>query len=280
MYDWSVSFAPKAIAGAATIESIDVGNLVVLRALPGQATRRPVVFVHGIFGQAALWSDWLVRFAERGFPAYAVNLRGRGGSAPNIALGRATIGDFADDVRAVITELSRDGSSPALIGHSMGGLIAQRVAADGGVAAVALAAPAPPRGISVLSPRVAIKQLKYLPAILLSRVLRPGAADLRELVLNRLAPSEQDAALAQLVPDSGRAACEMSITGVAVDAARIGCPILVVSGDDDRFIPRRIAVRIARRYGAPMETFAGRGHMLVIEANWQAIADAIVRWLP
>ncbi len=272
--------ARKAIDMAPTTESIHIGNLVVLRALPAQATRRPTLFVHGIFGQAVLWSEWLTFFAERGFPAYAVNLRGRGGSVPNVDLGRATIGDFADDVRAVLTELARDGSVPALVGHSMGGLIAQRVAADGGVAAVALAAPAPPRGISVLSPSVAIKQLKYLPAILLSHVLRPDAPDLRELVLNGLAPSEQDAALAQLVPDSGRAAREMSFAGVPVDASRMACPVLVVSGDDDRFIPRRIAVRVARRYGAPMQTFAGRAHMLVIEPDWQAVADAIVRWLP
>ena len=44
-----------------------------------------------------MFTNWLPFFASRGVPAYAVNLRGRAGSRPNIDLGRATIDDFADN---------------------------------------------------------------------------------------------------------------------------------------------------------------------------------------
>ena len=71
------------------------------------------------------------------------------------------------------------------------------------------------------------------------------ANDLRDLVLNRLSRADQDAVLARLMPDSGRAARDMSITGVPVDADRVRCPLLAITGDDDRFIPH--ADRRARR---------------------------------
>jgi len=239
-----------------------------------------VLFLHGYFADAAVWNEWLPFFASRGFPAYALNIRGRGGSEPVENLGRASIADYLDDARLVVRRITAEHGAPAAVGHSMGGLLVQLLAAEQLLRAAVLIAPAPPRGITVLSPRVALKQLKYLPAILGSRLVKPGEGDLRQLVLNRLAPAEQDALIASLVPDSGRAGRDMSITGVSVDARRVTCPVLVVTGDEDRFIPHRISERVARRYGAPVRLFQGHGHMLIIERGWQAVAQAIADWLP
>ena len=71
------------------------------------------------------------------------------------------------------------------------------------------------------TPRLLIKQLKYMPAILRSGVVRPNREDLRDIVLNKVPPEYQDVALDALMPDSGRAACDMSLTGVPVDAGRV-----------------------------------------------------------
>ena len=262
------------------IERLELDRIVVSHARPARVTRPAVLFVHGYFADATVWKEWLPFFASRGFPAYALNLRGRGGSEPAASLGRASIADFVDDARLVVGRIAAEHGAPAAVGHSMGGLVVQLLAAEQRLRAAVLIAPAPPRGISVLSPRVALKQLKYLPAILSSRLVKPGEGDLRELVLNRLAPAEQNALIASLVPDSGRAGRDMSITGVAVDARRVTCPVLVVTGDDDHFIPRRISERVARRYGAPVRLFEGHGHMLIVERGWRAVAEAVADWLP
>ena len=262
------------------IERLEFERLVVLHARPERVARPAVLFLHGYFADAAVWNEWLPFFASRGFPAYALNIRGRGGSEPVENLGRASIADYLDDARLVVRRITAEHGAPAAVGHSMGGLLVQLLAAEQLLRAAVLIAPAPPRGITVLSPRVAFKQLKYLPAILGSRLVKPGEGDLRELVLNRLAPAEQDALIASLVPDSGRAGRDMSITGVSVDARRVTCPVLVVTGDEDRFIPHRISERVARRYGAPVRLFQGHGHMLIIERGWQAVAQAIADWLP
>jgi non-heme chloroperoxidase len=239
-----------------------------------------VLFVHGYFADATVWNEWLPYFAERGFPAYALNLRGRGGSEPFAGLGRASIADFVDDVRVVVRYVAAEHGAPAAVGHSMGGLLVQLLAAEQALRAAVLVAPAPPRGISVLTPGVVVKQLKYLPSILTSRLVSPSATDLRALVLNRLKPAQQNALIASLVPDSGRAARDMSVVGVAVDRSRVRCPMLVVTGDDDRFIPRRISARVARRYGAELRVFEDHAHMLVVEHGWRAVASAIADWLP
>jgi pimeloyl-ACP methyl ester carboxylesterase len=193
---------------------------------------------------------------------------------PNIDLGRVSIDDFVHDATLVAAQLG----TPLVVGHSMGGLITQRLAEQGLARAAVLITPAPPRGIMVLTPRVAIKQLKYLPRILASRVVDPRREDLREIVLNRVPAELQDAMLDLLIADSGRAARDMSITGVPVDAKRVRCPVLVITADEDRFIPKSVAEKIARRYHAPLQTMLGHGHMVINEPGWETTADSVARW--
>jgi pimeloyl-ACP methyl ester carboxylesterase len=257
------------------IETIRISDLTVLRALPARATRPPVLLVHGYFADATVFNEWLTFFAERGVPAYAVHLRGRADSRTGTHLGHVSIQEFVEDAARVARDLDR----PVVIGHSMGGLIAQRLAERGEVSAAVLIAPAPPRGITVMSAQLARKQLKYLPAILRSRVVHPAREDLRELVLNRVPSEQQQMVLDAFVPDSGRAAREMSITGVPVDVRRVTCPVFVIVAGDDRFVPRAIGERIANRYGAAVQVFEGRGHMIVIEPGWQDVASVVDRWI-
>jgi pimeloyl-ACP methyl ester carboxylesterase len=257
------------------VNTLDVDGLTVLHAAPRGGTRPPVLFVHGYFADASIWTNWLEFFASRGVSAYAVHLRGRANSKPGTNLGRVSIEDFVDDAAAVARAIG----AGTVVGHSMGGLIAQKLAERGVVNAAVLITPAPPRGITVLSPRLAIAQLKYLPAILTSRIVYPGREDLRALVLNRIPSVEQDALLERLVPDSGRAGRDLSLTGVPVDASRVRCPLLVIGAEDDRFIPARIVSRVANRYGALVEVAEHHAHMVIVEPNWQSIADRVERWI-
>ena len=258
------------------MQTINIGDLTALHAAPrGGARPHPVLFIHGYFVDGSVWRDWLDLFAERGVNAYAVHLRGRCGSKPGTNLGGTSIDDFADDASAVARQIG----ATAIVGHSMGGLVAQKVAERGDVDAAVLITPAPPRGISVLSPAVALRQIRYLPWILGARVVHPGREDLRALVMNRVPRQQQDELLDRMLPDSGRAGRDMSVTGVPVDARRVRCPLLVIAAQDDRFIPAPIVARIAKRYDAPLETVEHHGHMVIVEPDWQALADRVEQWI-
>jgi pimeloyl-ACP methyl ester carboxylesterase len=207
-------------------------------------------------------------------PSYAVNLRGREGSRPDIDLGRTSITDFVSDAAAVARHLDK----PIVIGHSMGALIAQCLAERGLAHGIGLLAPAPPKGIRFMSLKMVIRQLKYLPAIFGSSLVAPTLDDLKEIVLNHVPELQHEEIIKSFIPDSGRAAKEMSISGVPIDARRVRAPCLVVAADDDRFIPLDTARRVAALYHASMQTVLGHGHMLILEPGWQAIADTVARW--
>jgi pimeloyl-ACP methyl ester carboxylesterase len=253
------------------------GDLQLLVESPpaGVPERQPLLFVHGYFADAEVWTPMLQAFAALGYPSHAVHLRGRAGSRPGTDLGRASIADFADDVQQVARSLGR----PVIVGHSMGGLIAQVVATRGATDALVLFAPAPPRGIPVMTWRLARKQLRYMPAVLASRAVHPHREDLRDLVMNGVPAAEQDALLDLLQAESGRAGRDLSITGVPVPRQDVHARVLVFGGTEDRFIPIGRIRRVAARYGAPLIVLPGRGHMLIREPGWADLVARVDEWL-
>ena len=255
-------------------ERVTIGGLSALVSAPAIETGPPLLFVHGFFGLAIAFERMMECLTSKGHRCVAIDLRGHGDSALTGKLGKVSIHDYADDVERVAAQLG----DPIIVGHSMGGLLAQLVAARGVGKGLVLMSPAPPRGIPVLSLKLAIHQAKYMPAILTSRVVVPGRSDLRALVLNRLPEAEQEVLLDLLVPDSGRAAFQMSVVGVPVDRKQVKVPILVLAGDRDLFIPLSRGKRVAARYGASLRVAPGRGHMLIIEPGYEELCDWIAEW--
>jgi pimeloyl-ACP methyl ester carboxylesterase len=142
-----------------------------------------------------------------------------------------------------------------------------------------LVSPAPPRGIPLLTRRLIVAMIPYLGAMLRSRPFVPRWRDLRRLVLTRVPDSEQGTLVDQFVPDSGRAARELALGAVAVDRARVRCPMLVVGGDADQFIPLPVVRRVAARYGAPLHVAHDHAHLLPLEPGWETTATFIADWI-
>jgi non-heme chloroperoxidase len=213
--------------------------------------------------------------AERGYPTYAPNLRGHYGSRPVPDLGRVSVVEYVEDALEVARRLDR----PIVIGHSMGGLIAQKLAEKDAVCAAVLLCAAPPRGISLFSTRLAVRQLKHLGALLLSRPLAGTRADYDAILFNRIPESERAALFLQFVADSGRVGRELSLSAVSVDERKVRCPVLVIGCADDRYVVPRIARRLARKYGAPYWEYPRHAHFPQYEPGWEGLAGDIARWL-
>jgi len=257
------------------IERLHVGGLTVMHAAPKTVRGPSVLFVHGIVVDWQVWMEWLPFFAARGLPAFALSLRGHGASGALPDFGSVRMRDYVDDCAAVARHIGR----PAVVGHSMGGLLAQCLAERDLVQSATLITPAPPRGIILFSPKLAINQIKYLPALLFNRPIDPDREELREIAMNCAPPEIQARALAQIIPESGRAMRELSITGVPVDASKVRCPIQVFAAEHDRFVPPKTVAKIAKRYDAPLTTIAGHGHIVIQEPGWESLATTVAEWI-
>jgi pimeloyl-ACP methyl ester carboxylesterase len=208
-------------------------------------------------------------------PAWALNLRGHHGSRPVPDLGRVSVLDYVEDVHDCLRVLRE----AVVIGHSMGGLVAQKAAEGGRVRAAVFATSAAPKGIRVVTWPVLSRMPRYAVSIIASRPFTIGPEDAAALLGNRMTPEQQAWAYPQLVPESGRAAREMAMGGVAVDPAGIRCPTLVVGAEHDRITPASVERKIAARYGSEYIEAAGHAHMLMLEEGWERPFGEVLTWL-
>jgi len=124
-------------------------ELSYLYSLPQKETGNPpVIFVHGACLGSWAWEDFLNYFAEHGYPAYAIDLPGHGESPTHKPQSAYGIEDYATSVSRFARYIEKKHGDPVvLVGHSMGGLVAQKVAERETLTALILIAPAPPASV-------------------------------------------------------------------------------------------------------------------------------------
>jgi pimeloyl-ACP methyl ester carboxylesterase len=233
------------------------------------------VLVHGLWAAAWILESWLEPAADRGWDAWAPNLRGREGSRPVEDVGHIGMEDFAADLRDVLEHVGPS----IVVGYSMGGLVAQMVATDAEtrdlVRGLVLMCSVPPRGIVALSGSVLRASVRYVPAMMAGRAFRPTRAESDAMMMNDLPVAERERWFPRFILDAGRAARQMA-TGVATARAPLDAPVLVVSAEHDHISPPPVQRPLVRRYGAEHLPVAGRAHLIAIEPGWEAVESAIL----
>jgi pimeloyl-ACP methyl ester carboxylesterase len=254
----------------------NVGDLTVAVERPAATTHKPpVLLIHGMFGGAWYWEGYQSLLASRGYATHAINLRGHHGSRPVTDIGKVPLRDFVSDA----LEVARSLKNPIVIGHSMGGLIAQKVAEAGLCRACVLLAAAPPRWIPVVSWVLMTRQVKYAKALTLFEPLVPDRSDADALMFNRTPMTDRVGFFPRLVPESGRAGFDLSFGVIGVSERRVSAPMYVVTGSDDKFVVPRIARAMAAKYRAPLKVWDGFAHHIMNEPGWEKPAGDIVAWM-
>ena len=161
-------------------------------------------------------------FQSLGWTCHAPDLIGHGTRAADAA--KTLIGVGMADYRAELEAFLRTlPPKPVILGHSMGGALAQQLAAQGLARALILAAPAPRSGI--LPPTGAEKQLDQdlmgLGAFW-KTVINPDFALARIYTLNRVPEAEQRAVFDRFGPESGRAFFELFLLEVRSERSNGG----------------------------------------------------------
>jgi pimeloyl-ACP methyl ester carboxylesterase len=225
----------------------------------------PVLFVPG-FGHGA-WAfaeHWLEQTAARGFPAYAMSLRGHGRSdrAPEGTGLRA----YVHDVVQVAASLPRQA---VLVGHGGAGLVVARALSRYPARAGVLVSPV------LGGVRVALRNpMSTLPA-LFGGALRPTRGQL----FSKELPSSLARGYAARVGRASRRA-QWQLLFAGTPELPVGePPVLIVGSPDDKLVPHAVLNRAASWYGGAPLLFPGMGHDLMLDARWAEPINAILDWL-
>ena len=239
----------------------------------------PLLFVHGTWHAAWCWDEhFLDFFADKGYRAVALSLRGHGASSLSKPLKSCSIADYVDDVHAVVGKL---GSPPVLIGHSVGGFIVQKYLESHDAPAGVLLASTPPRGGRAGTLR-ALKRHPWLmvKATMTGDSLVPLRSPqlIREAFFSAGTPDADVLHCASLLgPESVRLGLDVLTQKIRTE--RINTPLLVLGAACDNTTMVAEVEATARAYHTPAEVFPDMGHDMVLEPGWQAVAERIGGWL-
>ncbi|MEY9857037.1 pimeloyl-ACP methyl ester carboxylesterase [Catenulispora sp. GAS73] len=258
-------------------------------------TPTPVIFIHGLWLHATSWELWTELFQHEG---YAPSAPGWPGDPDTVEEARANpesiadhgIDDVVEHYAAIIRELP---VPPILIGHSFGGMIAQKLLGQN-LAAAAVAIDA-----------AQIKGVLPLPLSALRATLpvfkNPGnkhkavsltAEQFRFAFGNAVSPEESNTLYERWsIPAPGKPLFEAAAANfnphspAKVDTANENRgPLLLMTGGKDHTVPEAVTRATLKQYRhseavTDLTDFPDRGHSLTIDSGWREVADTALRWL-
>jgi pimeloyl-ACP methyl ester carboxylesterase len=258
-------------------------------------TSLPVVFIHGLWLHATSWDPWLEVFTQAGYDASAPGWPGEPASVREARENPEGMADHGiDDVVAHYAKIiaSLD-TKPILIGHSFGGMIAQKLLGqDLAAAAVAIDAaqikgvlPLPLSALRATLPVFKNPANKHHTVAL-------SAEQFRFAFGNAIPAEESDALFARwAIPAPGKPLFEAAAANfnphspAKVDTGNAGRgPLLLVMGGQDHTVPEAVTKATLKQYRRSDATtdlveFADRAHSLTIDHGWREVADAALTWL-
>jgi pimeloyl-ACP methyl ester carboxylesterase len=255
----------------------------------------PVIFIHGLWIHASSWQPWIERFAAAGYRPIAPGWPGDAGTAaesrdrPDRLAGHG-LDDIAAHYGRIIDTLDEP---PIVIGHSVGGLITQKLNVTHRLRAAVAISPAPVKGVKPVPPaqlRSSFPALRWPGNA--KRAIALSVNQFRYAFGNAITPAESFALHTEYaIPGPARTLFEIATANLRRESAaavdvRTGdrAPLLLVAAERDHTVPA-VVVRAAHRLYrespavADLMVVPGRGHSYVLDHDWPDLAARIEAWL-
>jgi pimeloyl-ACP methyl ester carboxylesterase len=237
------------------------------------AEKPPILFLHGGFAGPEIWTRFVAPwFAARGHRVSVPRLPG--------AIPGARMRDYVRRATAAADAL---GAPPIVIGYSLGGLVAQHVAAERKIAGLVLVGSPGPCGLGPSLWQLSARAPEVLAMLLMAQA---GGSPRFSIEATRRAlftEETPDAWIADVAGQMERESPLALLDGMTWDLPAWllvrRAPVLAVLGDRDAFVPVTDLWSIALTYGAETELIHGSGHGLPLDPHWKSLAWRINAWL-
>ena len=255
----------------------------------------PVVFVHGLWLHASSWDSWADLFRESGYEPLMPGWPGDSDTVeetrnnPERVAGKG-IDEVVEHYAQIIKGLD---ARPVVIGHSFGGLIAQRLLGQDLAAAVVAIEPAPIKGVIFLP----LSALRVASVALRRPANRNAAISLTaeqfRYGFGNAVPAQESTELYErwAIPSPGRPLFEAATANFMPHSpAKVNTgnktrgPLLITAGGRDHTVPAAISHATRRLYHkspavTDLREFPDRGHSLTIDHGWHEVAQTALDWL-
>lgn len=250
--------------------------------------KETIFMVHGMWLNSSCWELYRSFFTKKGYRCVIPTLPYhdlRPGEEPDPRLGTVSLTDYTDFLESRLKTVK---GPVILMGHSMGGLLAQLLAARGYGKALVLLTPDPPAGIFPLTPSVIKSNLSSMMKWgFWRKPYKPSMKEVAYSMMQLLPFRQQKAFYDKLVFESGRAACEVGFwylnprTRTWIDKKSIQCPVYIVGALQDRMVPASVVRKIYKKYrhAAVYREYPNHSHWVINEPGWQEIVEDIHAWL-
>jgi non-heme chloroperoxidase len=254
-----------------------------------------VLFIHGLWLLPSSWERWATLFQGAGYsvltPGWPDDPESvqEANAEPDV-FAHKTIGQVADHFSELVGDLK---VKPAVIGHSLGGLVTEIIAGRG-LAAVSIAiSPAPFRGVLPLP----ISELRSSAPVLRNPANRNRAVPLTyEQFRYAFANAVSEDEARQLydtfaVPTPGAPLFQSASANLNPwTEAKVNTrnpdrgPLLIISGQNDHTVPWAVAnasfKKEKRNEGVTeIVNIPDRGHSLTIDGGWKTVAETALTFV-
>lgn len=194
---------------------------------------------------------------------------------------------MTDYAQALARHISAHETTPVVIGHSMGGLVAQLAAARAHVSGLILLAPSAPWGVTGSSPEEAASavSLYALGPFWSMSAIDPSKDLARRYLVDRLPREGRRWVYERLRPESGRALFETlnwwldPFASTLVPPHSIRAPVLGIAGGADAIHPVATVRATVSRLGGSLSVAKGASHWLPGEPGWEEVAAECLEWI-